>query len=83
MEQRQVGTDEKLPADLTDIVGELRALSPGMKLEAKREWGQIPDDRFEELENNHDWVTCLLQLSHGMTQDEAEREIVPWIVRTG
>ena len=82
-EQRQVRNHEKLPADLTDIVGELRALSPGIKLEAKRKWGQIPDDRFEELENNRDWVACLLQLSHGMTQDEAEREIVPWIVRVG
>ena len=45
--------------------------------------GRLPDDRFEELENNRDWVACLLQLSHGMTPEEADREIVRWIVQTG
>lgn len=50
-----------------------------MRAEAKRTWGQLPADRFEELERSRDWLVCMLQLLHGMQPDEAERAVDRWV----
>ena len=51
---------------------------PELKERAKRRWGQLPDGRFEELERRRGLFVSLFQIFHGMTRQDAEREIDKW-----
>ncbi len=52
---------------------------PGMREQAKRQWGDVPTGSFEELERRRSFFVSLFQMFFGMTEDEAEREIDKWI----
>ena len=45
---------------------------------AKQEWGQLPDDGFEELERHRDLLVSLFQISHLVTREEADHQIGQW-----
>ena len=51
---------------------------PGMRLQAQREWGHLPDAPFDELERRRAVFVVLLQSAYGMTREEAERELDRW-----
>ena len=41
-------------------------------------WEPLPDGRFEELERRRALFVSLLQIFHGMTRHDADREIDQW-----
>jgi uncharacterized protein YjbJ (UPF0337 family) len=53
-----------------------------VKQSAKREWGHLPDGRFEELEHRRLLFVSLFQIFHGKTRQDAEREIDQWSATT-
>ena len=54
---------------------------PGFKEQAQREWGDIPEGGFDELERRRAVFIVLFQSAFGMTRDEAEREFDRWVGR--
>jgi uncharacterized protein YjbJ (UPF0337 family) len=50
-----------------------------LKGEAKKQWGEITDDEFLEMEGDRDKLAGRIQERYGRTRQEADREIDEWL----
>ena len=51
------------------------------KGEARKQWGKITDDEWEEMGGEKDKLLGKLQERYGYTRDEAERQANDWADR--
>jgi uncharacterized protein YjbJ (UPF0337 family) len=49
-----------------------------LKGEAKRQWGKITDDEFEQIAGTRDKLIGKLQERYGISKDDAERQVNTW-----
>jgi uncharacterized protein YjbJ (UPF0337 family) len=44
----------------------------------KEQWGELTDDELEAIAGNREQLVGKLQEKHGLTKDEAERQLEEW-----
>jgi uncharacterized protein YjbJ (UPF0337 family) len=44
----------------------------------KEQWGELTDDELEAIAGNRERLVGKLQEKHGLTKDEAERQLEEW-----
>ena len=49
------------------------------KEQAKQHWGQLPEDRFHQLESRRERLAGLIQQRYGVAREEADRQINQWL----
>ncbi|HEY2255566.1 MAG TPA: CsbD family protein [Variovorax sp.] len=54
-----------------------------LKGKAKEQWGKLTDDDFDVIAGKRDQLLGRIQERHGISRDEAERQVADWESREG
>jgi uncharacterized protein YjbJ (UPF0337 family) len=54
-----------------------------LKGKVKEQWGKLTDDDFDVIAGKRDQLLGRIQERHGVSRDEAEKQIKDWEVRDG
>jgi uncharacterized protein YjbJ (UPF0337 family) len=54
-----------------------------LKGKAKEQWGKLTDDDFDVIAGKRDQLLGRIQERHGISRDEAERQVKDWETRDG
>ena len=54
-----------------------------LKGKVKEQWGKLTDDDFDVIAGKRDQLLGRIQERHGLSRDEAERQVAEWENRDG
>jgi uncharacterized protein YjbJ (UPF0337 family) len=54
-----------------------------LKGKAKEQWGKLTDDDFDVIAGKRDQLLGRIQERHGISRDEAEKQVTAWESRDG
>ncbi|MBN8753503.1 MULTISPECIES: CsbD family protein [Variovorax] len=54
-----------------------------LKGKVKEQWGKLTDDDFDVIAGKRDQLLGRIQERHGISRDEAEKQVKDWEVRDG
>jgi len=54
-----------------------------LKGKAKEQWGKLTDDDFDVIAGKRDQLLGRIQERHGISRDEAEKQVSEWETRDG